>query len=63
MFPADHNPPHVHFIGSGWEVQIQIDTLKIIKGKFSKRSEEKLVLSWIAENQNFLMKKWQDLSR
>ena len=58
MFVGDHPPVHVHLLGPGFKVYIEVATLKI-KGK----ADEKTVAEacrWIIENRDHIMRVWAE---
>ena len=57
MFYGDHPPPHVHLLGPGVKVLIEVESLKA-KG----RCDPKVLAqarAWIAVNQAEIMETWQ----
>lgn len=59
MFFHDHNPPHVHVMGTGFNVLVSIADGATFRGIIpaSFRAE---ALSWVAANRDFLMTKWAE---
>ena len=58
MFLGDHPPAHVHLLGPGFKVSIEVATLKT-KG----RAESKAVAeakAWIVANREFIMQVWAE---
>lgn len=53
----DHNPPHVHFYGAGYDVIIFFESLEFI-GNFPSNTIQNEVMAWVGENQNELFKEW-----
>ena len=56
MFFGDHPPAHVHLLGPGFKVSIEVATLKT-KG----RADVKMVTeakSWIVDNREYIMQVW-----
>ena len=58
MFWRDHAPPHFHARYQKDKVQINIQTLEVIKGKMPRRALS-LVLEWAAKNRDQLLKDWE----
>lgn len=57
MFYGDHPPPHVHLLGAGVKVSIEIGSLKT-KGRCDSKALAE-AQAWIAANQVEIMKIWQ----
>jgi hypothetical protein len=57
MYFDDHNPPHFHAIHSGSEVEIGIDPLTIVRGRFQQRALGR-VLKWAALHRAELLDNW-----
>ena len=57
IYYGDHSPPHFHAIYEGDEVQINIDTLRVMKGEIRHRALM-LVLEWAARHQAELLRAW-----
>ena len=53
----DHNPPHVHFYGAGYDVTILLESLEFI-GDFPSNTIQNEVMAWVGENKNELFKEW-----
>lgn len=58
MFWGDHTPPHFHALYAEYEVQINIQTLAVIRGKMPKRALA-LVLEWASDNRKALLEDWK----
>lgn len=54
----DHNPPPFHAIYVGEEVEIGIDPLTVLRGRFPRRALG-MVLEWAALHQRELLDNWQ----
>jgi len=56
MFFGDHPPAHVHLLGPGFKVLIEVATLKT-KGRGDQRviAEAK---AWVADNSELIMRIW-----
>ena len=58
MFYDDHNPPHFHArYGKDWVV-IEINSLRVLDGRFSSRALG-LVIEWASQHQEELLKDWE----
>lgn len=58
MFLGDHPPAHVHLLGPGFKVSIEVATLK------TRGHAEPKILSeaktWIIDNREFIMRIWAE---
>lgn len=61
MYFFDHNPPHFHAIYNEFEELIEIESLVTLKGQLPNK-QRKLVINWAGANQDYLRKKWEELS-
>lgn len=57
MFWGDHSPPHFHALYADYEIQMDIQTLEVIKGKMPKRALS-LIRDWACENRKALLEDW-----
>ena len=57
LYINEHNPPHFHVKYVEHVAEIDIQTLKIIKGSLPKRAYA-LVLEWATEHREELMENW-----
>ena len=55
----EHNPPHIHAYYGEYKIEIEIKTLKIIKGKLPKKALH-LVLEWLKLHQEELLIIWNN---
>ena len=62
MFHNDHPPPHFHAVYQGEEVQINIETLEVIRGEIPRRALI-LVLEWVALLRDELRRAWDVAGR
>ena len=58
MYFDDHAPPHFHAEYNEFEIQVQIEPLTILKGKFPPRALG-FVLEWASKHQQDLMNAWK----
>jgi Domain of unknown function (DUF4160) len=56
----DHNPPHVHLMGPGFEAAISLVTLEVMDGS-APAKVLRHALGWINENREELIKQWHVL--
>ena len=61
MYGGDHNPPHVHVIGTSFEAQVAIGSGEILNGTVPARVRQ-TVLRWIAQNDAMLTEIWRRLT-
>lgn len=52
----DHNPPHVHLVGAGLDVVINLSTLQA-DGDWPRDLQQE-VMAWVIANHADLMKEW-----
>ncbi len=62
MFYGDHAPPHFHAVYQGEEIQVDINTLDVLRGSMSRRATA-LVLEWAALHRAELHEAWERASR
>jgi len=60
MYFDDHNPPHFHAIYAAAEVEVGIDPLTVLRGRFPRRALG-MVLEWGALHQQELLDNWNRL--
>ena len=60
MYFDDHNPPHFHAIYGDAEVQVGMDPLALLRGRFPKRALG-MVMEWAAMHQRELLENWDRL--
>jgi Domain of unknown function (DUF4160) len=59
VYADDHAPPHFHVVGSDTDVQVAIETLQVMRGRYRARDLAE-ALSWAAGNQALLRAKWSE---
>ena len=59
MYFADHNPPHVHVVGPDFEGLVAIGDLVVFRGYIPSKFFRE-ALSWIDENRETLLSKWNE---
>ena len=62
IFPREHPPPHFHAAYRGEVVQVNIETLEVMKGRIRRRALV-LVLEWAALHRDELRRAWETASR
>jgi hypothetical protein len=58
MFFDEHNPPHFHARYGENKIEVAIETLSILAGKFPPRALG-LLMEWAAMHRNELMEDWE----
>ena len=55
----DHAPPHFHVVGPNTDIQVEIETLQVMRGRF-RATDLAQAISWAAENRALLRAKWRE---
>ncbi|MES1243700.1 MAG: DUF4160 domain-containing protein [Acidobacteriota bacterium] len=58
MYHNDHAPPHFHAVYQGFEAQISIETLEILRGSLPRRVFA-LVVEWAVLRRDRLRLNWE----
>jgi hypothetical protein len=58
FFNAEHPPPHFHAVCAEHRAQIDIDSLRVIKGRLP-RAKLRVVISWARTRREALMQAWE----
>jgi hypothetical protein len=58
MFFDDHNPPHFHARYGKEKIAIEINSLRILEGKFPPRALG-LVIEWASQHKDELLHVWE----
>lgn len=58
MFWNDHAPPHFHALYAGYEVLVDIRTLRVMRGGVPRRALA-LILEWAQEHRDELLEDWK----
>ena len=61
IYADDHAPPHFHVLGPDNDVQIDIETLQVRRGRFTAAALAEAI-GWAAENKALLRAKWSELN-
>lgn len=62
MYFGDHPPPHFHVItGGDEEIQVEIETLAVIKGEADPRDTAE-AFQWAESNREELRARWREYS-
>ncbi len=62
VYFKDHNPPHFHAFYAGREVEIEIDTTRVMAGGLSPRAMG-MVMEWGLLRRQELLRAWAQGSR
>ena len=57
----DHSPPHFHMIGPDFHALVDIRTLQVIEGTYSRRALAEVV-DWASVRTEALMVEWRRLN-
>lgn len=57
----DHAPPHFHLIGPDFHALVDIRTLQVIEGTYSRIALAE-VLAWAADHNDALLAEWSRLN-
>jgi len=58
MYFDEHNPPHFHARYGKDYLAVEINSLRVIEGRFSPRALG-LVIEWASQHQDELMSNWE----
>lgn len=58
MYFEDHNPPHVHVVGPGFEALVAVEDQALFEGEIPAPYRRE-ALDWIAANTEMLMAEWK----
>jgi len=61
IYADDHAPPHFHVRGPDIDIQVDIETLQVMRGDY-KASALAEAITWAAGNQPVLRAKWSELN-
>jgi hypothetical protein len=61
VYPNDHQPAHFHAIHPDFELQIEIETLMIMRGKPSPRAR-RTVIDWAEANIAMIKAEWNRIN-
>ena len=62
MFLDERNPPHFHARYAGYKIEIGIQTLQVLAGRFPPRGLG-LVMKWASLHQDELLENWDRARR
>jgi hypothetical protein len=61
VYPNDHQPAHFHAVHPDFELQIEIETLMIMRGKPSPAAR-RAVLAWAEANIEIIKDEWNRIN-
>jgi hypothetical protein len=61
IYADDHAPPHFHILGPHSDVQVEIETLRVMRGEY-RAVDLAEAIQWAAQNQQLLLTKWRELN-
>jgi len=63
IYFKDHGAPHVHVVGHGNEVKIEILTLKVVKNKGFAEHDINNLKKFIEKNQAYLARRYDEVQK
>jgi hypothetical protein len=61
IYADDHAPPHFHVRGPSSNVQVEIETLQVMRGE-CRAGDLAEAITWAADNRALLRAKWNELN-
>jgi hypothetical protein len=61
IYADDHAPPHFHVRGPDSNVQVEIETLQLMRGEY-RPVDLAEAIEWASRNQPLLRAKWKELN-
>ena len=61
MYADDHNPPHFHVRGPGWDISVDLQTFVVTQGTGPTTDIEEAI-DWAARHQLSLFLTWSELN-
>jgi len=62
IYPADHEPPHVHVFRAEGEAKLDILTQEVLDAWRMSGREQRRAQDIVADHREFLMKRWRDIN-
>ena len=62
MYLHDHNPPHFHMRGPGYDACIRLDDFQVIAGLIDRRAYDE-ACDWVAQNRREVEDIWDELQK
>ena len=64
IYPNEHGPPHFHLeFTDGDRCSIGIESLEVLVGTVTPAKKMAEAIKWAAENQAFLLAKWEEITQ
>lgn len=61
IYPDDHPPPHFHMRGPHSNVQVEIETLQVMRGSY-RAVDLAEAITWAKQNRQLLREKWSEFN-
>jgi hypothetical protein len=61
IYADDHAPPHFHVVGPNSNVQVEIETLRVMRGEY-RAGDLAQAIAWAADNQALLRARWREFN-
>ena len=62
MYPADHDPPHVHVFKGGRQIKIDLESMQVISATHDFHSREiGQIIKLLREHEELLLSVWEHL--
>lgn len=61
MYHNDHPPEHVHVLGPGWAVVVDLRSLKVRQSLMAGDRLARRVVETVAEHREHLFDKWKEM--
>jgi hypothetical protein len=61
VYAGDHAPPHFYVLGPNTNAVIDIQTLRVTRGSYTRR-DLAAAIAWAAKNQGLLQAKWREIN-
>lgn len=61
VYAGDHAPPHFHVLGPNINAVIDIATLRVTRGTYTRRDLAEAT-AWATKNQGLLQAKWREIN-
>jgi hypothetical protein len=61
VYAGDHAPPHFHVLGPDTDAVIDIRSLRVTRGTYTRRDLAEAI-AWARKNRRLLLTKWRELN-
>ncbi len=62
IYLNDHPPPHVHAFKGGGEAKINLDPVEVVQAWKMKKPTVRKAKRVVAQNQSYLLEKWEEIN-